>query len=110
LASRLAQHIVVPICPEQLGGLPTPRPPAQIVGGDGLDVVEGRAKVMTKADDKDATMAFILGAESALQIAKLVQPELCILKAKSPSCGLTPILGVTTALLLSHGYNLMEIE
>jgi len=38
---------IVPICPEQLGGLSTPRPPAEIVGGDGSDVLEGNARVIT---------------------------------------------------------------
>ena len=38
---------LIPVCPEESGGLPTPRPPAEIVGGDGNDVLDGKAKVMT---------------------------------------------------------------
>ena len=52
---------LIPVCPEESGGLPTPRPPAEIVGGDGGDVLDGRAKVMT-ADGTDVTEAYLKGA------------------------------------------------
>ena len=55
---------VVPICPEAAGGLPIPRPPAEIVGGDGGDVLDGRARVVTVAGD-DVTAAFLRGAARA---------------------------------------------
>jgi len=109
LSRKLDQHIIVPVCPEQLGGLPTPRPAAEIIGGDGIDVIEGRARVVTKVKKIDVTPAFISGAKAVLKIAKIIEPNLCILKAKSPSCGLTPIIGVTGALLLANGYDLLEI-
>ena len=60
----------VPLCPEQLGGLPTPRPPAQMVGGDGVAVLEGRARVVDQRGE-DVTEAFLRGAEEAVKVARL---------------------------------------
>ncbi len=78
---------IIPICPETRGGLTIPRLPAEIVQGDGRMVLEGKAKVINK-DGADYTEAFIKGAEAILQMAATVNPELIILKSKSPSCGL----------------------
>jgi len=68
--------IALPICPEQLGGLPTPRIGAEIVNG----------KVITQ-DGRDVTINFVNGAKEVLKIAKMINCKLAILKAKSPSCG-----------------------
>lgn len=73
------------VCPEQLGGLTTPRDPAEIIEND-----KTSRKVMTKSG-KDVTKQFILGAEEALNIAKLSNCTLAILKARSPSCGYNEI-------------------
>ncbi|WP_414044814.1 DUF523 domain-containing protein [Macrococcus equi] len=106
-------------CPEVLGGLSTPRDPAEIVGGDGFDVLDGKAKVIT-ISGKDVTEAFIKGAEQTLQILKDNLVDTVILKANSPSCGNTQIydgsfsgtkkqgLGVTSALLSRHGIQVMS--
>ncbi|MBI5167242.1 MAG: DUF523 domain-containing protein [candidate division NC10 bacterium] len=111
LAVLMAEGKAIPLCPEQLGGLPTPRPPAQIVGGDGCDVLAGRAWVRT-GDGQDVTGAFIKGAREVLKVALLVRAERAILKDKSPSCGLHWIhqgeglvlgMGVTAALLAQNG-------
>jgi uncharacterized protein YbbK (DUF523 family) len=67
---------VVLVCPEQLGGLSTPRTPAEILGD----------KVFDK-NGKDVTINFQKGAEEALTIAKIYNCKKAILKAKSPSCG-----------------------
>ena len=56
---------LIPVCPEEAGGLPTPRPPAEIVGGDGEDVLNGKAKVMT-VDGTDVTAAYLKGRTSRL--------------------------------------------
>lgn len=72
----LDRGIAVPVCPEQLGGLPTPREPAERVGD----------KVLT-GKGKDVTENFIRGAEEALKLAKLVGAKKAILKSKSPMCG-----------------------
>lgn len=70
------QGKAIPVCPEQLGGLTTPRIPAEIING----------KVVTK-DGKDVTENFQKGADEGLKIAQLVNCEQAILKARSPSCG-----------------------
>ncbi len=75
-----------PVCPEELGGLPTPREIAEIVGGDGSDVLEGQAKVITR-NGENVTQEFILGAYRVLEIAKKYEIFKAVLKANSPSCG-----------------------
>ncbi len=109
---------LIPICPEQLGGLPTPRPPAEIVGEDGDDVLDGKARVVT-ADGEDKTEAFLCGAHRALEIAQAHDATHAMLKSKSPSCGcgqiydgsfsgnLTNGVGVTAALFRRHGIQII---
>ena len=75
---RLAKrHTLVPVCPEQLGGLTTPRPPAE-------RQKDGR---IVDQNGQDVTAAFDRGAALALQIYRLSRCEAAILKARSPSCG-----------------------
>jgi uncharacterized protein YbbK (DUF523 family) len=115
---RIASSInFIPFCPEQLGGLPTPRPPANIVGGDGRDVLSGDAKVIN-SHGEDVTDAFSRGANESLKLARLMGAEIALLKDKSPSCGLfTPYcdmlnergIGVTAALFNSSGIRTLEI-
>ncbi len=112
-ALDLGTH-VVPICPEQLGGLTTPRPPVEIVGGDGKDVLSGEAKVITETG-QDLTKHFIAGAEMTALLAEITGARLAVLKANSPSCGVNCIYdgtfsrckrtgdGVTAALLRQRG-------
>ncbi len=106
-------NICVPFCPEQLGGLPTPRPPCYFIGGDGNDVLLGRAKIVEKESKKDRTLNFLKGAREALFMAQVVKPHVIILKDKSPSCGVNTVdiegkkvkgCGVTCALLKKEGY------
>lgn len=112
---------IVPICPEQLGGLSTPRFPAEIKGGDGDDVLKGKAKVIN-IDGVDVTAEFIKGAYETLKIAKSLGATKAILKARSPSCGYRQIYngsfsgtlsdgrGVTTALLIQNGIEICDEE
>jgi uncharacterized protein YbbK (DUF523 family) len=112
--NRLKADELIPVCPEEAGGLSTPRPPVEIVGGDGNDVLDGKAKVMT-VDGEDKTEEFLKGAQHALELAQSQGATCVILKAKSPSCGCGTIYdgsfsgtlisgdGVTTALLKRHG-------
>ena len=105
---------LVPVCPERLGGLPTPRPPAEITGGTGRDVLTGRACVRTHVG-RDVTQAFVRGAEETARIAREHGCRLALLKENSPSCGCTAIYdgthtgtcrpgeGVTTAALRKIG-------
>jgi uncharacterized protein YbbK (DUF523 family) len=101
--------ICIPVCPEQLGGLPTPREAADLVGGDGHDVLAGKARVITRAGE-DVTESFILGAGQVLEIAQQQNIAKVFLKARSPSCGLNPKIGVTAALLQKEGLTLVELE
>ena len=105
----VAGTICIPVCPEQLGGLPTPRLAADLTGGDGHDVLAGRARVITR-NGLDVTENFILGARQVLGIARQQQVAKVFLKSRSPSCGLKPVIGVTAALLLSEGYIVVEME
>jgi len=116
---EVAQEIqFIPICPEQLGGLSTPRAPSSIVKGDGKGVLSGHSRVINSLG-KDVTRAFIKGAQESLKLARLTGATKAILKNKSPSCGLnTPYcetetgygLGVAAALLLSAGIEIIEIN
>ena len=114
LAAALAErHTLVPVCPEQLGGLPTPRPPAERRGG----------RVVTRSGD--VTEQYRRGVEETLKLCKLLGCEAAVLKERSPSCGrgqvydgtfsgtLTAGDGVTAELLAAHGilvYGESQIE
>ena len=103
LAAALAErHTLVPVCPEQLGGLPTPRPPAEQRDG----------RVVTQSGD--VTEQYRRGAEETLKLCKLFGCEVAVLKERSPSCGhgqvydgtfsgtLTAGDGVMAELLMTH--------
>lgn len=74
----------IPVCPEQLGGLPTPRDPAEITNGKVISI-----------SGKDVTKQFELGATGVVTIAKQLSPIFAVLKEKSPSCGSTYIYNGT---------------
>ena len=106
---------LVTICPEMAGGLPVPRPPAEISDGAfGLDVLEGRARVV-EVTGADVTAPFIAGAARALALAKEEGCAYALLIDGSPSCGSVAIYdgsfsgtkqsgqGVTAALLRQAG-------
>jgi uncharacterized protein YbbK (DUF523 family) len=103
LMACLAGKDRLAVCPEQLGGLPTPRPACRLIGGDGADVLAGRARVVDRLG-VDRTGAFIRGAQSTLEKALRYRVERCYLKAKSPSCGSGRLLQAETADLLPDGY------
>ena len=104
---HLAELHWSPVCPEQLGGMPTPRTAAEIIGGDGHDVLAGTARVIDRKG-VDCTAQFIQGARMVLAIARMQEVSCCLLKSGSPSCGLTPKTGVTTALLQQHGIEVIS--
>ena len=79
---------IVALCPEVAGGLPTPRPPAEIPGGQGAQVLDGTRPVLTD-DGNDVTAAFVAGAEIALRLVQQHGLRVAVLKARSPSCGNT---------------------
>lgn len=98
------RYNLIPICPEQLGGLPTPRSPSERQG----------EKVISKAGE-DVTAHYARGAEQTLQLARLFSCTKAVLKERSPSCGSGEIYdgtftgaktagdGVTAALLKANG-------
>jgi uncharacterized protein YbbK (DUF523 family) len=81
-----AEGRVVALCPEVAGGLPTPRPPAEIPGGQGAQVLDGLLPVRSVSGE-DLTAAFLAGAQQALALVERHQIRLALLKARSPSCG-----------------------
>ncbi|MDP2210641.1 MAG: DUF523 domain-containing protein [Candidatus Aquicultor sp.] len=84
--AAIEQGVAIPFCPEQGGGLATPRTPAEIVGGDGHDVLKGNARVITR-NGEDVTEEFVQGAMQMLILARLTHASTAILKSNSPSCG-----------------------
>jgi uncharacterized protein YbbK (DUF523 family) len=105
----LKAETLIPVCPEQLGGLPTPREPAEIRG----------ERVITRSG-KDVTENFKRGAKEVLKIAQLYGIKEAIMKQGSPSCGCGEIYdgtfsgktikgdGVTTALLKKNGIKVIS--
>jgi uncharacterized protein YbbK (DUF523 family) len=106
---KLQGAILIPVCAEQLGGLSTPREAADLVNGDGNDVINAKGLVVTKSGT-NVTAEFIKGAEQVLKIAKMQKVTKAILKARSPSCGVTGTIGVTAALLQKHNIETIEVE
>ena len=104
IAALAERHTLVPVCPEQLGGLPTPRPPAERRGD----------RVVTRAGG-DVTAQYRRGAEEALRLCRLLGCNAALLKERSPSCGSGAIYdgtftgtvtagdGVTAELLRKNG-------
>ncbi|MBN3006418.1 DUF523 domain-containing protein [Chromobacterium alkanivorans] len=94
-AKPLAEHdwarlrrdfTLIPACPECMGGLPTPRPAAELRGGDGAAALRGQATVETAAGE-DVSAAFLRGAQASLRLAQAHGCRQALLKANSPSCG-----------------------
>lgn len=88
----LMEHELIPVCPEQLGGLATPRDPAEIQGN----------KIITKTGI-DVTKEYLKGAEQILKLAKLYKCSSAILKERSPSCGCGKIYDGTFSKVLIDG-------
>ncbi len=111
----------VVVCPETLGGLPVPRDPSEILGGDGQRVLSSNAEIVD-IKGRNVTQAYLKGARLALSIALLAGCDKAILKARSPACGLgsvydgtftgtkTPGDGVFAALLKNYGFNVYSDE
>jgi uncharacterized protein YbbK (DUF523 family) len=110
----LARGELIPVCPEQLGGLPTPRPPCELLGGDGYDVLKSNALAVTK-NGQDITEHLLKGATETLNLALQANVDGAIFQSRSPSCGSGLIYdgtfskklikgdGVTTVLLKQNG-------
>ncbi|MCR4886743.1 MAG: DUF523 domain-containing protein [Clostridiales bacterium] len=108
----LENYELIPVCPEQLGGLPTPRPPAEI---------QKNGRVISRTGE-DVTAAYRKGAEETLGLCRLTGCRAAVLKANSPSCGcgqvydgsfsgvLVPGSGITAQLLKDHGVRVLTEE
>ena len=117
--SSLAKYI--PVCPEQLGGLPTPRVPVEIIDGTGQDVLKGLCVAQGEQGEVVST-EFIRGAKEVLKITEMVKVTAAILKERSPSCGVNHIYdgtfshriksgqGVTAALLKEYNIPIYSEE
>jgi len=101
----------IPFCPEEQGGLGTPRPPAWIERESAAAVLAGRDRVVTDSG-ADVTAGFLSGAQQALELCRREGIEYALLKERSPSCGtqathvadqVTPGPGVTAQLLKDAG-------
>ncbi len=111
LMGFLADHDVVKVCPEVLGGLPTPRIPAEIQNGQVIN-----------REGKNVTKEFMLGAQKAFEIVRKEKPDLIILQSRSPSCGIKQIYdgsfsgrkidgqGLFAALCIKAGCKVLDIE
>ena len=107
----MEENEVIKVCPEQMGGLPTPRVPSEIRNG-----------VVTARDGRIVDEEFRSGAAKCLEIAMREQPDLIILQSRSPSCGvkqrydgtftgrLIDGAGVTAQLLMEHGFRCLNME
>lgn len=107
----MEENEVITVCPEQMGGLPTPRVPSEIRDG-----------VVTARDGRIVDKEFRAGAAKCLEIAMREQPDLIILQSRSPSCGvkqrydgtfygtLVDGAGVTAQLLMEHGFRCLDVE
>ncbi len=96
------RYRLVPICPEVVGGLATPRAAAEIQGGGGGDVMNGRATAQTEAGD-DVSECFRRGADHAIGLALAAGARQAVLKARSPSCGSAQIFDGTFSQRLVAG-------
>ena len=102
LYSYMDKYNLIPVCPEQLGGMPTPRYPCEILGGDAKDVIEGRGKVVNSMGE-DVTYHFIKGAEEVVNLANLYVCNAAILKSRSPSCGVGKVYDGSFTSTLKEG-------
>jgi len=109
LLARLAGRWIIPVCPEQLGGMPTPRPPSCLNGATGEQVLDGRCRIENAAG-RDVTQEFVRGANEVLLIVRTFGVEEAYLKTKSPSCGLGGFHGVCAALLLRNGVRVEAVD
>jgi uncharacterized protein YbbK (DUF523 family) len=86
LYNLLRDRDIKPVCPEVDGGLPIPRPPAEIINGNGYDVLDNIARVMN-IEGKDVSKFYLEGTYKMLENINLDEIEFAVLKSRSPSCG-----------------------
>ena len=119
MEKRLKEKKVRTVCPELLGGFSIPRESAEIIGGNGYDVLDGKALVKD-CKGNDVTQMYLDGAYKTLDFIKSLNAEMVVLKENSPSCGSSFIytghfdgtkkdgVGVTTAILRRNGIKVIS--
>ena len=116
---RRENLLPVPVCPEQLAGLPTPRPATHFASGDGKAVLDGTGLLVCVPDGAKVNETFLKGAIETMKVARLAGCRDALLKERSPSCGVNQICragethpgqGVTTALLERNGIRTFSEE
>jgi uncharacterized protein YbbK (DUF523 family) len=113
------QHLTpIPVCPEQLAGMPTPRPKCWFKIGSGETLLTSAGSLVNEQGE-DVSATFLQGAKQSLKLAQLTDCRLAILKQRSPSCGSRTIYrngklvkgsGVTAALLRENGIKVLSEE
>jgi uncharacterized protein YbbK (DUF523 family) len=115
---RQRDYIPIPVCPEQLAGMSTPRPQSSFCRGAGAEVLDGTGALVL-CDGREVTEPFVKGARETLKIALLTECREGLFKERSPSCGVRQVYrngeivtgqGVTAALLLRHGLKIFSEE
>jgi uncharacterized protein YbbK (DUF523 family) len=108
----------IPVCPEQLAGLPTPRPKTFFLSGSGTQVLDGNGE-MAQESGRSMNAAFVRGAMETMKVARLTGCRQALFKEGSPSCGVHRVYreeaivqgqGVTTALLQRNGLQVFSEE
>lgn len=106
LLERLRKKcVLVPLCPEQLGGMPTPRTSEKLYG-TGADVLDGKLRIIAPETRQDVTRFHINGAKYTLEIARTARARRAYLKSDSPSCDAK---GVTGELLQRNGIKVVRV-
>ena len=107
LLERLKKRcVLVPVCPEQLGGMPTPRSGEYLRGGTGADVLDGRLRIIDTETGRDLTDFHVNGSRYTLEIAQIVGARRAYLKGGSPCCDRE---GVTGKLLRRAGIRVVRV-
>ena len=106
LARLKKRYALVPVCPEQLGGMPTPRSGEQLVNATGADILDGKARLIVPETGEDTTRFHIAGARFTLEIAKIIGARRAYMKGGSPSCDRD---GVTGEMLRRAGIEVIRV-
>lgn len=110
------KYLLIPVCPEQLGGLSTPRPPSYFIEGDGKDTIAGENNLINEQGE-NVSKHFRKGAYEVLKVCKQLNITKALFKERSPACGVNKIFlgekltagrGVTSFLLLANGLTVLS--
>ncbi len=117
LITKLTKELyLIPICPEQWGGLPTPRSPAQFSGGTGRDLIQGKARILNE-EGEEITHYLLKAAKEILKLVGLFDIKIAIFKDRSPACGVEQVYrdgkivsgeGVVTSALRTRGVKVLS--